>query len=302
MSKKKKKGRNPGKTGPTLDEKIVGSEKCILKAIQLMATIDELEKRQIPERGWVDDSLDEFVREREVDPFSHPPFNIKMMVPPEYGFKSLVCETFFSQALAWWAKAQNSYQQPDKYLSKSMYASALWYDHFMGRRNNLGSHHPNDERRKVPGNTWLIARGYYPINDKVIAAFKYMLSESMALLVLPQNRETTLSTCLGAFGIGKMDISNLQPPSSDGTKSYSAVIEEPSRMMYLMSPMPNGNWACEAWDVDQSNEMIPEGQYISLSSEVTCMTPQDALMSLAAQMNKEQRTATQAPQLSSSSN
>ena len=299
MSKKKKKGRNLGKAGPTLDEKIVGSEKCILKAIQLMATIDELEKRQIPERGWVDDSLDKFVRGREVDPFSRPPFQLEVMVPPEYGFKSLVCETFFSQALAWWAKAQNNHQQPDKYLSKGMYASALWYDHFMGRRNNLGSHHPNDERRKVPGDTWLIARGYYPFGDKVIAAFKYMLSESMALLVPPQDRETTLSMCLGAFGIGNMDISNLQPPSSDGVESYSAVIKETSRMVYLMSPMPNGNWVCEAWDMDQSNEVIQGGRHISLSSEVACITPQDALMALAAQMKEEQTTATQAPQLSS---
>ena len=135
-------------------------------------------------RGWVDNQLDEFVREREIDPFSQQQFSVETMLPPEFGFKSLMCETFFSQALAWWAKAQYTTQPKDKYLLKKMYASASWYNHFMERRNNLGSHFPNNERHKVPGDTWLIARGYYPFGDAVITALKYMLAESMALLVL----------------------------------------------------------------------------------------------------------------------
>ena len=97
----KKKNRSVGRAGATEEEKIIGSQKCILKAIQLTATIDELEKRQIPMRGWVDNQLDEFVRDQEIDPFSHQSFSSETMLPLEYGFKSLVCETFLSQVLAW---------------------------------------------------------------------------------------------------------------------------------------------------------------------------------------------------------
>ena len=44
----KNKNISVSKAGITEEEKVIGSKTCILKAIQLMATIDELEKRQIP--------------------------------------------------------------------------------------------------------------------------------------------------------------------------------------------------------------------------------------------------------------
>ena len=288
----KKKNKNIGKAKITEEEKIIGSQKCILKAIQLMATIDELEKRQIPMRGWVDSQLDEFIREREIDPFSQHQFSVETMLPPEFGFKSLVCETFFSQALAWWAKAQYTNQQKDKYLLKNMYASASWYNHFMERRNNLGSHSPNNERHKVPGDTWLIARGYYPFGDTVITAFKYVLSESMALFVPSQNKETTLHMCLGAFGINQIEISELQVPDPTGTNILALVVTEPTPLLYHIIPMPNGNWVCEAWDVDASNTIVEGGQYYSLPPEIVCNSPKEAFKALSAEVNVGAEDAT----------
>ena len=286
----KKKSKNHGNAKITDQEKITGSRKCILKAVQLMATIDELEKRQIPMRGWVDNDLDEFIRAREIDPFSYPSFSIETMLPSEYGFTSLVCETFFSQAVAWWAKAQSTNQQKDKYLLKKMYASATWYNHFNDRRNNLGSHTPNSELHKVPGDTWLIARGYYPFGGTVITAFKYMLSESMALLVPPQNRETTLRMCLDAFGIHQIAISDLQVPDSTDTRILALVVKEPSPLLYHIIPMPSGNWVCQAWDADESNAIVPGGQHFSLPSEIVCKSPKEAFTALSARVGKERIT------------
>ena len=285
MSKKK----NIGKARITEQEKIIGSQKCILKAIQLMSTIDELEKRQIPMRGWVDNQLDEFVREREMDPFSQKElrFSVDTILPSDYGFKSLVCETFFSQALAWWAKAQYTSQQKDKYLQKNMYSNVAWYKHFMERRNNLGSHFPNNERHKVPGDRWLIARGYYPFGDTVITAFKYMLAESMSILVPQQNKETTLSMFLGAFGINQVSISDIEVPDSTGAKILALVVTEPSPLLYHIIPMPNGNWVCEAWDVDESRAIVPGGQYFSLPSGIVCKSPREAFKALSVQVNKK---------------
>ena len=221
-------------------------------------------------RGWVDNQLDEFVRE----PHSLKQFSVETMLPPD-GFKSM-CETFFSQALAWWAKAQYTNQQKDKYLLKKMYASASWYNHFMERRNNLGSHFPNNERHKVPGDTWLIARGYYPFGDTVITAFKYMLSESMALLVPPQNKETTLSMCLGAFGINQIGISDLQVPDSTDTKILALVVEEPTAFTYHIIPMPNGKWVCEAWDADASNRLLRADSILAYPLNL-CVNPKGGL-------------------------
>ena len=289
-----KKNKNIGKARITEQEKIVGSQKCILKAIQLMATIDELEKRQVPMRGWVDNQLDEFVREREIDPFSQKElrFSVDTILPPDHGFKSLVCETFFSQALAWWAKAQYTNQQKDKYLRKNMYASVSWYKHFMERRNNLGSHFPNNERHKVPGDRWLIARGYYPFGDTVITAFKYMLAESMSILVPSQTKETILRMFLGAFGINQVGISHIQVPDSTGAKILALVVIEPSPLLYHIIPMPNGNWVCEAWDVNASGAIVPGGQYFSLPSEILCKSSIEAFKALSAQVSKE-RTVSQ---------
>ena len=288
----KNKNISVSKAGITEEEKVIGSKTCILKAIQLMATIDELERRQIPMRGWIDTQLDEFVREREIDPFSHQPFSVEAMLPPEYGFKSLVCETFFSQALAWWAKAQYTNQQKDKYLLRKMYASASWYNHFMERHNNLESHFPNNERYRVPGGRWLIARGYYPFENTVITAFKYMLSESMALLVPQQNKEATLRMCLGAFGMNQIAISDLEVPDSTDTRILALVVEEPSPLLYHIIPMPNGNWVCEAWDADELNAIVPDGRHFSLPSEFVYKSPREAFKALSTQVEKE-RTASQ---------
>lgn len=284
----KKTDKNTGKGNITEEEKRTGSQKCILKAVQLMATIGELEKRQIPMRGWLDNQFDEFVRELETDPFSRNPLSpsADAMLPAEYGFTSLVYETFFSQAVAWWAKAQNTSQQKDKYLRKKMYASASWYNHFMERRNNLGSHFPTKEQYKVPGERWLIARGYYPFGDAVITAFRYMLSESMALLVPPQNRETTLRMCLGAFGINQINVSDLQVPDSTGAKTLSLIVTEPTPLLYHITPMPNGNWVCEAWDVDTSGAIVEGGQYYNLPAEIVCNSPREAFKALSAQVKR----------------
>ena len=242
-------------------------------------------------RGWVDNQLDEFVREREMDPFS---LNLQgpatdAMLPADFGLTSLVYETFFSQSLAWWAKAQCTYQQKDKYLERKMYGSPPWYDHFMDRRNNLGSHFPNNERYKVPGDRWLIARGYYPFGDIVLTAFKYILSESMALLVPPQNRETTLCMCLGAFGVDQADISDLEVPDPSNSKSFSLIVKEPTPLLYQIIPLPNGNWVCEAWDVDSSGNIIEDGKHYNLPAELACSSPRDAFKALSEQVNKERK-------------
>ena len=168
-----------------------------------------------------------------------------------------------------------------------MYANASWYNHFMERRNNLGSHFPNNERHEVPGDNWLIARGYYPFGETVIPAFKYMLAESMSLLVPPHNRITTLRMCLGAFGINQIGISDLQVPDSSGAKTLSLVVTEPSPLLYHIVPMPNGKWVCEAWDADGSNAIVPGGRHFSLPSEYVCESPREAFKALSAQVKKE---------------
>ena len=290
----KKKSKNHANAKITQEERIMGSRKCILKAIQLLSTVDELEKRQVPMRGWVDNQLDEFVREREIDPFSQRELRLSIdeILPAEYGFKSLVCETFFSQALAWWAKAQYTGRQHDKYLLKKMHASPSWYNHFMERRNNLGSHFPNNERHKVPGDRWLIARGYYPFGSTVITAFKYILSESMALLVQQQDKETTLRMCLGAFGVNQIDISELQVPDSTSAKILALVVTEPTPVLYHIIPLINGNWVCEAWDSDAANTIIEGGRHFSLPSGIVCESPKEAFEALSAQV-RNKRTESQ---------
>ncbi len=290
----RKQNKNIGQSRITEEEKIKGSQKCILKAIQLIATIDELQKKQIPMRGWVDSQLDEFVRESEIDPFSRRELSLPVdaILPPQYGFTSLVYETFFSQALAWWAKAQCTNQQKDKYLLKKMYASASWYDHFMGRRNNLGSHFPNNELQKVPGDRWLIARGYYPLGNTVITAFKYVLSESMALLVPSLNKETTLHMSLGAFGINQIDISQLQVPDSTDKNILALVVTEPTPLLYHIIPMPNDNWVCEAWDVDASHTIVEGGQHYIWPADIVCNSAQEAFKALSAEVAKR-RTVSQ---------
>ena len=286
---KNTRASNGRKDSITDEEKRIGSQKCILKAIQLLTTIDELTKRQVPMQGWVDKQLDEFVRARETDPFSsnQQSPSADVMLPPDYGFTSLVYETFFSQAVSWWSKAQHTKQQPDKILRKKMYASAAWYDHFMDRRNNLGSHLSNNERHRVPGDRWLIARGYFPFGTTVLTAFKYMLAESMSLLVpYKQKDETLLLMCLGAFGIPHANISDLQIPDPSTASSLSLVIKEPSPLLCHISPLPNGKWVCEAWESDPSGAIIQGGHYFA-PPENSCDSPAEALSALWAKVEQE---------------
>ena len=173
-----------------------------------------------------------------------------------------------------------------------MYANTSWYDHFMNRRNSLGSHLPNNERHKVPGDRWLIARGYYPFGDTVVAGFKYILSESMALLVPSSNKETTLRMCLGAFGINQINVADLQIPESIGTRSLTLVVTEPTPLLYHIMPMPKGKWASEAWNADASNVIIENGRHFSLPLESAYESPVEAFKALAAQI-AEERTASQ---------
>lgn len=286
----KKKNKKIGNTGITEEEKRVGSQKCVLKAVQLMATIDELEKRQVPMRGWVDQQLDDLVRELETDPFSRNSQSpsADAMLPADYGFTSLVYETLFSQAVAWWAKAQNTNQQKDKYLQNKMYSSASWFNHFMERRNNLGSHFPNDERFQVPGERWLIARGYYPIGNTIRTAFKYILAESMSLLVTSEHKdETLLRMCLDAFGISQISIFQLQLPDISDPKTLSLIVHEPSPLLYHIIPLLSGQWVAEAWEVDASGAIVAEGQYFNLDPEIVCKSPVEAFTALSAKIEEE---------------
>ena len=137
------------------EEKKTGSRKCVLKAIQLIATLDELGERQIPVLGWTDENLDKTVRTLEVDHLSdhiNSKPGVDVLLPQGYGFTSLVYETFISQAVLWWAKAQyNSRHQNDKCLREEMYAYPIWHKHFMKNRNNQIGHFSNEGIKEVPG-------------------------------------------------------------------------------------------------------------------------------------------------------
>jgi hypothetical protein len=114
----------------------------------------------------------------------------------------------------------------------------------------------------------------------------------MSILVPPQNKGTTLRMFLGAFGIDQIGISDLQVPDSTGAKILALVVIEPSPLLYHIIPMPNGNWVCEAWDVDAWDAIVPGGQYFNLPSEIVCKSPREAFTALSAQVNKE-RTVSQ---------
>ena len=246
-----------------------------------MAVIDELDGK-VPTQGWVETRLDELVRLLETDPFSgeaRPP--VDAVLPPEYGFTLLTLETYFSAAVEWWAKAQRTKQQRDKYLRKNMYTNPALYDHFMDRRNNVGSHFPNTEQGKVPGERWVVARGYFPFGPDVVPALKHLLAESMSLLVAPQRKEETRCKILGAFGIdpdsSMMELRIASVPSAD---SYSLVIEEPTRLFCLITPLLGGKWTAEAWEVDESDADVPGGRHFRVSSETVWDSPQDAVKGL----------------------
>ena len=56
------------------------------------------------------------------------------------------------------------------------------------------------------------------------------------MLVPPSEQRNHFTHVPESPHLAPVDISNLQLPSADGAVSYSVVIREPSRMMYLMSP------------------------------------------------------------------
>ena len=69
MAKRKALSRRGHGRPITVEEQKAGSRKCVAKAIQLVAVIDELQVK-VPTHGWVDDTLDDLVRLLEVDPLS----------------------------------------------------------------------------------------------------------------------------------------------------------------------------------------------------------------------------------------
>ena len=132
MAKQKNHSRRGGGRGLTVEEQKAGSGKCVAKAIQLVAVIGELD-RNVPMHGWVDERLDDLVRLMEIDPFSgdsRPPTDA--VLPRHYGFTSLTLETYFSSAVEWWAKAQWTNQQRDKYLRRNMYTNPALARPFQG--------------------------------------------------------------------------------------------------------------------------------------------------------------------------
>ena len=276
MSSKSKRSR-PGQ-GISEEGRKVGSRKCILKAMQLLAVLDELDGIQFSIAGKSGESLDSVIRMLEIDPYScrGPAPAPNLLLDPGYGFTSLMHETLFAQSLSWWAKAQNGKQQPDKYLRKNMYDSPLWYQHFMDRRNNLTSHFPNTERDLVPGEHWLIARGYFPIGDSVFKAFKYMLVESLSLLSPIESRAGLFLMLSGKLGINEVNITDLEIPQMKNMQGYSFIIEHPVRLLYRLQPVRNGDrWLIEARQVDESNSLVDGGFHLD-SFEEECDSWQSA--------------------------
>ena len=276
------------KQSATVEEQKYGSRKCVVKAVQLVAVIDELD-RTVPIHAWVHTQLDDLVRLLETDPFSgEPQPPVDAVLPPQYGFTSLTLETFFSAAVEWWAKAQRTNQQPDKYLRKNMYANTALYDHFMDRRNNLGSHFPNTEQNKVPGGRWLAARGYFPLGPNALPALKHLLSDSMSLLVAPEQKDEMRRQILSAFRIDPdSNCIELQIPAAAAGDSYSLVIMNPLPLWYLITPLLDGKWTAEAWEVDESNGLVPGGRHFEVSSERVWNSPQDALMGFSDVIRQE---------------
>ena len=278
MAKRKDPSRRGHDRPITVEEQKAGSRKCVAKAIQLVAVIDELHVK-VPTRGWVDDTLDDLVRLLEVDPLSgvhRPPADA--ILPRHYGFTSLTLETYFSTAVEWWAKAQQTKQQRDKYLRRRMYANPALYDHFMDRRNNLGSHFPNTEQGKVPGGRWTIARGYFPSGPDVLPALKHLLADSMSLLVTRKSKDETRRSILGAFHLDP-DV-GVQIPTLPTSTGYSLVVEQPVRLWYDITQLMNGKWTAEAWEVDGQNRYVPGGRHFGVSSERVWDSPADAMRDL----------------------
>ena len=285
MAKQQKPSRRGRGRAVTVEEQKAGSRKCVAKAIQLAAVIDELQGK-VPMHGWVDDELDDLVRLLEVDPFSgvhRPP--AEAVLPPHYGFTSLTLETYFSTAVEWWAKAQRTQQQRDKYLRKKMYANPALYDHFMDRRNNLGSHFPNTEQGKVPGGRWTIARGYFPSGPDALPALKHLLADSMSLLVSRENKDETRRKILGAFRLNPG--TGIQIPTLSTSTDYSFVVEHPVRLWYDITPLMNGKWTAEAWEVDERDRYIPGGRHCGVSSERVWDSPEDAMWGLQASIGQQ---------------
>ena len=286
--KKQRNSRRSGGRGATVEEQRYGSRKCVLKAVQLVAVIDELDGK-VPMHAWVHTRLDDLVRLLETDPFAgepRPP--VEAMLPAEYGFTSLTLETYFLSAVEWWAKAQHTKQQRDKYLQKNMYTNTALYDHFVDRRNNLGGHFPNTEQSKVPGGRWVVARGYFPRGRDALPALKHLLAESMSLLVPPQLKEETRSKILGVFGVDPdSSVMELRIPSARAADSYSLVIEEPTRLLYLVTPLLDGKWTAEAWEIDESNADVPGGRHFGVASETVWDSPHDAVKSLIDAIHQE---------------
>ena len=287
MSKKSKRSRSG--QGISDEDRKVGSRKCILKAMQLLAVLDELYGIQFPVTGKSGESLDDVVRMLEIDPFSQsaPSPKPDMLLDPGYGLTSLMHETLFAQSLSWWAKAQWGNQQKDKYLRKNMYASPLCYQHFMDRRNNLTSHFPNSQRDLVPGEHWLIARGYFPIADSVLKALKCMLVESLCLLLPLESREGVSRMLSHKLGIDGVNITELEVPRMMNMQGYSFIIERPIRLFYRLQPVRNGDrWVIEARQVDESNSPIDGGFHLD-SFEVECDSWQSALRVAMLEVDKK---------------
>ena len=59
------------------------------------------------------------------------------------------------------------------------------------------------------------------------------------------------------------------------------------RLWYEITPLMNGKWTAEAWEVDEQDRYVPGGHHFGVSSERVWNSPADAMKGLQASTGQQ---------------
>ena len=104
-----------------------------------------------------------------------------------------------------------------------------------------------------------------------------------ATVMPPQQKEKTRRKILVAFHVDpRTSSTGLQITTLPTANSYSCVIENPFRLMCVITPLIDGKWTAEAWEVDEQDRYVLDGRHFGVSSERVWDSPADAIKGLYA--------------------
>ena len=161
----------------------MSSTRCLLTAMQLFRALETMSNSvHIPLSGLLGHDLDRELRmwrELPLPAYGLVNGEADYLTPDGYGATVLIEANLMAGAVEWWAKAQNTTQQPGKFLEKRMFKIAEEWQYFMDKRNNQLSHFPGlyDQGDKAV----LAPDPYSPMTHEEMDRFRAILMESFDL-------------------------------------------------------------------------------------------------------------------------